>query len=153
MTDAPAEPPQPAPPEVPENPAATEFYGGAERRIGRIGFTLSTAGVGAAVAGWGPAVALGFALGAIVGLVNLVWLKRVAAGFTGAVLNDPKRPSTARLVFRYFVRFALITLGALVIFKRSTASGYGFLAGLFVPVAALMCEAAYEAFIAVRRNL
>jgi len=86
-------------------------------------------------------------------VVNFFWLKRVVAGFTGAIVNDANRPSAGLLVFRYLVRFALITFAAFVIFKGSRASGYGFLAGLFLPVAALMCEAAYETWVAVRRKL
>jgi ATP synthase I chain len=142
-----------AAPEIPPNPVADAFYAGAEARATRITIALSIVATVAAGLRWGLAVAAGFALGAGVALVNLLWLKRVVAGFAAAVLNEPKRPSGARLVFRYFVRFALITLGALAIFKSSTASGYGFLAGLFVPVAGLMCEAAYEGWMAVRRNL
>lgn len=163
MTDVPAEPSgegsspvdteAQAPPEVAPNPVADAFYAGAEERATRITIALSIVAAVAVALKWGFAIAAGFALGAAAALVNLLWLKRVVAGFTAAVLDEAKRPSGARLVFRYFVRFALITLGVLVIFKSSTASGYGFLAGLFVPVAALMCEAAYEGWMAVRRNL
>ena len=135
------------------DPAAEGFYSGAERRALRFLLALALAGTVVLWATFGGWLAAGFALGAAASAVNFFWLKRVVAGFTAAIVSDADRPSSARLVFRYLVRFALITFAAFAIFKSSRTSGYGFLAGLFLPVAALMCEAAYEAWVAVRRKL
>jgi hypothetical protein len=46
-----------------------------------------------------------------------------------------------------------MALAGYVIFSASPASLYGLLAGLFLPVAAIACEAAYEAYIALARGL
>lgn len=139
--------------EAPVNPQADAFYSGAEKRAVRFILALSVIATVVLAFRYGGAVAIGFVLGCAAALVNFFWLKRVVAGFTAAAVHDPKRPSAGLLVFRYLVRFALITFAAFAIFKGSKASGYGFLAGLFVPVTALMCEAAYEAWVAVRRKL
>jgi hypothetical protein len=138
---------------APANPEADAFYAAAEKRAVRFIVVLSVITTVLVGVHYGGAVAIGFALGCAAALVNFFWLKRVVAGFTAAAVHDPKRPSAGLLVFRYLVRFALITFAAFAIFKGSKSSGYGFLAGLFVPVAALMCEAAYEAWVAIRRKL
>ena len=135
------------------SPESEAFYAGAEKRALRFLAALSAIATVVITVRYGAVVGLGFVLGAAASVVNFLWLKRVVTGFTGAIVNDAKRPSSGRLVFRYLVRFALITFAAFVIFKSSRPSGYGFLAGLFLPVAALMCEAAYEAWMAIRREL
>jgi len=135
------------------DPAAEAFYSGTETRALRFLIALAVIGTAVLWAVYGHMLAIGFVFGSATSSVNFLWLKRVVAGFTAAIVNDANRPSGARLVFRYLVRFALITFAAFAIFKSSRSSGYGFLAGLFLPVAALMCEASYEAWVAVRRKL
>lgn len=135
------------------DPAADAFYAGAERRALRFLIALAAGGTVVLWVRYGGWLAIGFVFGSAASVVNFFWLKRVVAGFTGAIVRDESRPSTGLLVFRYLVRFALITFAAFAIFKSSRISGYGFLAGLFLPVAALMCEAAYETWMAVRRGL
>ena len=44
-------------------------------------------------------------------------------------------------------------LAAYGILTVSPASLYGLLAGLFLPVAAIACEAAYEVYVALARGL
>jgi hypothetical protein len=46
-----------------------------------------------------------------------------------------------------------MALAAYAIFKFSPASLYGLFAGLFLPVGAIMCEAAYELYAALRHGL
>ena len=135
------------------DPVADAFYSGAERRAMRFMAVLCVLVTGVLWVVYGRVLAFGFVLGCAASALNFLWLKRVVAGFTAAVSGDARRPSGGLLVFRYLVRFALITFAAFVIFKSSRTSGYGFLIGLFVPVAALMCEAAYETWVAVRRKL
>jgi hypothetical protein len=57
------------------------------------------------------------------------------------------------MVLRFLLRYALMGMGAYVIFTFSPASLYGLFAGLFLPVAAIVCEAAYEAWTAVVRGI
>ena len=51
------------------------------------------------------------------------------------------------------LRYVLMGLAAYGILAVSPASLYGLLAGLFLPVAAIACEAAYEAYVALARCL
>ena len=58
------------------------------------------------------------------------------------------------MVLRFLLRYVLMALGAYVIFTVSPASLYGLFAGLFLPVAAIACEATYEGLDgASQRNL
>jgi ATP synthase I subunit len=102
---------------------------------------------------WGWKMLLGFAAGSLVAGLNFFWLMRITNNFAAAIVNDANHPSGARLVFHYLTRFALITFAAFVIFKCSKASGYGYLYGLFTPVAALLCEAFYEGWVGLRHKL
>ena len=57
------------------------------------------------------------------------------------------------VVLRFLLRYVLMGLAAYAILSVSPASLYGLFAGLFLPVAAIACEAAYEAYVAVARGL
>ena len=61
--------------------------------------------------------------------------------------------SSGGVVLRFLLRYVLMALGAYVIFTVSPASLYGLLAGLFLPVAAIVCEAAYEGWAAVGKGV
>ena len=56
-------------------------------------------------------------------------------------------------MLRFLLRYALMGIAAYVIFTVSPASLYGLFAGLFLPVAAIACEAAYEVYVAIVRGL
>lgn len=129
------------------------FYAGALERIRR--YMMALAPVGAVVclvaAGW--QMALGFVVGAAIAYLNFHWLKRVVSALADRVTRSGQ-PESGRPVFtRFLLRYALIALAAYVIFRISVASLYGLFAGLFLPVGAIACEAAYEAYIALRRGL
>jgi hypothetical protein len=51
------------------------------------------------------------------------------------------------------LRYVLMGLAAYAILSVSPASLYGLLAGLFLPVGAIACEAGYEVYVAVARGL
>ena len=93
--------------------------------------------------------ALGFLIGSALSYFNLVMLKRAIFKLGEGVPNG-KLTSAAPFLTRYLFRFILIAAVAYVIFKGSLVSVYGLFAGLFLPVTALMCEAVYEAWIALR---
>jgi hypothetical protein len=132
---------------------AEHFYSGALRRIGRtmpiVGLTLTVA------AFWklGPRVALGFASGCAIAYINFHWLKRVIAAFVDRTTGAASRESGKGIVFRFLFRYVLMALGAYVILTVSPASLNGLLAGLFLPVAAILCEAGYEVYGALMRGL
>jgi len=137
----------------PTESVAEHFYSGALDRIRRFMLVLAplfTAAVWARF-GWRPA--LGFACGCAIAYVNFHWLKRVIAGFADQPTGAAEAKSGTGIVFRFLFRYVLMALGAYVILTVSPASLNGLLAGLFLPVAAIACEAAYEVYVAVTRGV
>ncbi len=132
---------------------AEVFYAHAEHRIPRFmvaAFLL----VAAILWPWrGAEFVLGFALGSAVAAVNLLWLKQITTTFVERMIGAGSEPSSSGVVFRFLMRYALIALIAYAMLKNSAVSVNGFLAGLFLPVAALACEAVYELYVALRRGL
>jgi hypothetical protein len=51
------------------------------------------------------------------------------------------------------LRYGFIVIACYVILIGSKSSVYGLLGGLFVTVAAILCEAAYEVAVALRRGI
>jgi hypothetical protein len=135
-------------------PVASEaFYSRALPRIRRfmIGLALPVAVFILLRFGW--KIALGFLAGCAIAYVNFYWLKRVATGLADKVTATGKRPSSGGIVLRFVGRYLLMALAAYAIFKISPASLYGLFAGLFLPVGAIMCEAGYELYAALRHGL
>lgn len=142
----------PAPPNLPD-PVAEAFYSGA---IGRITRCMPVLGVlGAALAWWraGLAFAVGFGAGCGIAFLNFHWLKRVVNALAERVTRSGQSESGRAAFTRFPPRYALIALAAYTMLRFSARSLYGLLAGLFLPVAAIACEAAYEVYIALRRGL
>jgi len=109
---------------------------------------------GIAVFFWfGPWVALGFVAGCAIAYVNFHWLKRVVSGLADRVTNTGKPQSGKGIVLRFLLRYALIAVACYVIFRVSTGGLFGLLAGLFLPVGAIACEAVYEVYVALRRGI
>lgn len=142
------------------DPAAEAFYAGAITRITRLLPVLSA--LGAAVAWWraGGWFAAGFLAGCVVSYGNFYWLKRAVEALAtvtvqqGHELNAVERRSIAQAaVLRFLMRYGVIGIAAYAIFRISVSSLYGMLAGLFVPAAAIVCEAVYELYAALRRGL
>jgi len=102
-------------------------------------------------AGW--LVALGFLAGAAVAYVNFLWLKSTVTALADAVTQGGIHASKPSVVFRFLARFVLIAVGGYVIFVSYPVAFHGFLGGLFVPVLAILVEAAYVVCLAVRRGL
>jgi hypothetical protein len=128
------------------------FFAGAYRRIAwqMAALTALAAPVLGTVLGW--RFAAGFAGGALAAGVNFYLLKAGAAGLADVVTRTGQR-SSAMIVAKFLLRFGLLALIVYGIFQSSGQVVYGFLAGLFVPVAALGCEAAYEAWSALRHDI
>jgi ATP synthase I chain len=136
-----------------EQAVSEHFYSGALRRIGRFMAVLAPLLV--AVAGWrfGLRAAIGFAFGCGIAYINFDWLKRVVAGFADRATGAETSKSGQGIVFRFLLRYVLMAIGAYVILAVSPASLNGLLAGLFLPVAAIACEAAYEVYGALVRGM
>jgi hypothetical protein len=129
------------------------FHCGALQRISRLMLALA---VVLSIAGWwryGWRVALGFVCGCAAANLNFHWLKRVVAALVDRATEPGQSPASSGMVIRFLLRYVLMALGAYVIFTVSPASLYGFFAGLFLPVAAIACEAAYEGWVALARGI
>ena len=132
--------------------SAESFYSGALERIRRVMIALAVVLTGVCWARFGWKLAAGFAAGCAISYVNFHWLKRVVNAMGERITGSGRPQSSSGIVLRFLLRYALIAAGAYVIFKVSPASLYGLLAGLFLPVAAILCEAAWEGYMALRRG-
>lgn len=116
-----------------------QFY---EQALSRVHRAMRWIAAGAAVAavlwgGWRAGIA--FLLGAIAAYFNFSWLKQMveAAG-------PDARPARKRVYVLFLLRYGLLALGGYVIVKVFGMNGIAALAGLFVPVAAVIAETLYE---------
>ncbi|HXC44382.1 MAG TPA: ATP synthase subunit I [Candidatus Dormibacteraeota bacterium] len=134
--------------------AASEvFFSGALHRIGRCMAVLAPLLI--AVAWWrfGARPTAGFVFGCVIAYVNFYWLKRVVVAFADRATGTADSQSGQGVVFRFMLRYVLMALGAYAILTVSPASLNGLLAGLFLPVAAIACEAFYEVYAALVRGV
>jgi len=136
---------------VSESPA-NDFYSRALARIHKFMLVLGAAAIVTASAMLGWRIALGFAVGSAVSFLNFYWLKKVVAGIAAAAAHSGTAPPSRRVVQPFLLRYFLMALAAFVILIVSRDSLYGFFAGLFLPVAAMLCEAGYETYKVVRRR-
>jgi len=135
------------------SPETESFYSGALTRISRFMLVLALLAIVPLWIRFGPAMCLGFAVGCGVANLNFVWLKRVISGIADRITQTGDSRSGKGIVLRFLLRYALMGIAAYVIFTVSRASLYGLFAGLFLPVAAIVCEAAYEVYAALVRGL
>ena len=133
--------------------AATIFYSGALSRIRRIMLVLAPAALAGVWTAIGWRFALGFAVGCLLAWINFHWLEKAVMALADRVTRTGQRGSSSGIVARFLLRYFLIALAAYVIFRVSMPSVYGLLVGLFLPVAAIFCEAVYEAYVTLRRGL
>lgn len=129
------------------------FYARALPRIRRfmIGIAIPIAALVVLRFGW--RIALGFVVGCAIACMNFYWLKRTVNSLADQLTATGQRPSSAGVVLRFLARYFLMAVAAYVIFTLSPASLYGLFAGLFLPVAAILCEAGYELYSALRHGL
>jgi hypothetical protein len=137
----------------PEVAPADAFYSGAVGRIRR--FMAGLAIVLSAAAWWrfGRWPTLGFALGCAIAYLNFHWLKRGVGGLADRITNAGKPQSGKGIVARFLLRYVLLGGAAYVILTSFPASLRGLFAGLFLPVGAIACEAAYELYVALVRGV
>jgi len=137
----------------PDTSAPDTVYSGALDRIRRVMLVLTVAFPIGAWCFFGWRIALGMLLGCTVAYLNFHWLKSGVEGLADRIVQAGKSQSGKGIVFRFVVRYVLMGLVAYGILTVSPASLYGLFAGLFLPVAAIACEAAYEAYVALARGL
>ncbi|MGI9102134.1 MAG: ATP synthase subunit I [Terriglobales bacterium] len=141
----------------PETPtadlAAERFYGAALERIKRFMIVIGIVATATVWPLYGWQVAVGLALGCAIAWINFHWLKTAVSAFADRITQSGEtRPATG-IVVRFMLRYALIALGAYAIFNVYKYSLYGLLGGLFLTVAAILCEAAYEVAVSLRRGI
>ncbi len=136
-----------------DSTAADAFYEGA---LNRITWFIPILSVGAVVVGealYGWHIALGLACGCGIAYLNFHWLKRVVTALADKATHSGQAQSGKGVVVRFLLRYFLMGGAAYAIFTVSPASLNGLFMGLFVPVAAIACETAYEVFAALARGL
>jgi F0F1-type ATP synthase assembly protein I len=101
---------------------------------------------------YGRGMAFSFILGGVIALINFHWLKRSLTAMVDAVAVAGKKRSPAGIILRFVLRYVLIGVALYAIFKSSAMSLYGLCAGLSLPVGAVLIEAAYAIYGALRRG-
>lgn len=129
------------------------FYAAATVRIVRFMIALAVIGFISLAVFYGWRTALGFACGAAVSTLNFHWLKRVVSALADRATQSGEPQSSKGVVLRFLLRYFLMAVAAYAIFTVTPASLNGLFAGLFLPVAAIFGEAAYEAYAAIVRGL
>ncbi len=137
----------------PQEAASERFYSGALKRIRHFMAALAPLLIAATWWKFGTRAAVGFAFGCAIAYVNFYWLKRVISSFADRATGAAPSGSGQGIVSRFLLRYVLMAIGAYAILAVSPASLNGLLAGLFLPVAAIACEAAYELYAALARGL
>lgn len=140
-------------------PAAEQsLLAGVEPRIFRSTAILGVAGIVACWLARGGGWAAGFAIGAVLSALSFHWMKgaissmaTAAAAPAASETGEKKpRPSGAGIAARFVLRYALIGVAGYVIFRSSAVSLAAFFAGLFVAVAAILAEVAYQIYLGLR---
>ena len=128
--------------------AEEAFYAEVYRRLVTIIALLGVTGTIMAGIWYGLLMAATFFVGSVIAVINFHWLKHTIEALGGRL------PSRARaawgVVFRFLLRYVLIAAGAYVIVKSTTNISYGFFAGLAIPAGAIVLEAMYETYRALR---
>ena len=139
---------EPSTPEI--QPRAESFYANAFRRIVRTLLILAI--VLPIPTGWryGLATGAGFFLGAAVSWLNFKSLVRGVEGLMKRIVDADSKERGGAVVLRFLLRYVLVGVIAYVIFRGSPEAFRGFLFGLSVPVAAILSEAGYEFYAALR---
>ena len=128
------------------------FYGAAANRIRNFMIGL---GILLTAAAWwrlGRWTALGFAGGSAIAYLNFHWLKSGVTGLADRITNTGQPQSSRGVVARFLLRYVLMGVAAYAILTGFPASLGGLFAGLFLPVGAIACEAAYEMYAALARK-
>jgi len=128
------------------------IYDGAVMRILRFMIVVSVLLTAVAWLRFGWRMALGFACGSTIAYLNFCGLQRVVGALADRVTSAGKPVSGCSVVARFLFRYLLMALGGYAIFSFSPASLYGLLAGLFLPVAGIACEAVYELYASFARG-
>ncbi len=143
---------EPGPPPDPNSPAE-RFYSGAVDRILRGILVLGLAGTVAAIVFQGLRQGVGFLVGTSLAYWNFRSLVSAVNSLGERIVVGHSSEKGSGIVFRFISRILLVGLAGYAIFLGWPGSLPGFLVGLCIPVPALIFEAGYEGFTALRRGL
>jgi hypothetical protein len=135
------------------NEAGEAFFAGALHRIRRISVVLAIAGTIVVWLKFGVAIGAGFVIGCVVSYVNFIWLERVINSVADRVTQTGQAGEARAVVIRFMLRYGFIAIACFVILVCFKSSVYGLLGGLFLSVAAILCEAVYEGLVSVRKGI
>ena len=119
------------------------YYATVENRLTRIGMALGglTLVVGALFVSW--KFVLSFLVGAVISYLNFCWMKQGVDRLMGSFGNEVRqapRPSGKSVIFKYFLRYALIGGTLYAIFRFQFFEARGAILGLLLFVAAVLFE-------------
>jgi hypothetical protein len=140
-------------PDTTSRQSAEAFYSNALTRIRSFMGVLAVVLTAAAWWKFGRWPALGFLLGSVIAALNFHWLKSGVAHLADRVTNTGKAQSGKGMVVRFLLRYILLGGAAYAILTSFPASLRGLFAGLFLPVGAIACEAAYELYTGILRGV
>ncbi|HET6180400.1 MAG TPA: ATP synthase subunit I [Candidatus Sulfotelmatobacter sp.] len=141
------------PPESPTSgTAADRFFAAAIPRMLR--FVIILGGVFTLLVAWrfGRVVAVGFAAGALIAYSSFRSLNKAVQSLASRIVDTQRPEKGYSLVHGFFLRYLLAGIVAYVIFTSSSQAFRGFLFGLGTPIAAMLTEAGFEAYTALRRG-
>jgi hypothetical protein len=142
-------------PPTDSSPADRRLQAFTERALSRMFRTMLVVGillVAPAFWKYHAAGAIGFAAGAAVSCINFRALQRSVEALADRIVDQQSPEKGGSIVLRFLVRYALVGAVAYAIFNSSALAFRGFLWGLCLPVAAMMIEAAFEAYAAFREE-
>lgn len=133
-----------ASPNGPSIHAEEVFFIHTYRRLVGVMIALALLGVTPMWIRYGRAMSLVFLLGSAIAIVNFHWLRRSIEAMGARLETTGRRPSPARIIVRFLLRYFLIAAAAYAILKSAANSLNGFFLGLSLPVGAIFIEALYQ---------
>jgi ATP synthase I subunit len=142
----------PTPPPTEPSTPADRFFSAAIPRMLR--FLLILGAVFTLFTAWhfGLIIALGFAAGAVIAYLSFRSLNQAVQSLASRIVDSKQPDRGLSLVNGFFLRYLLAGAVAYVIFTSSSQAFRGFLFGLCTPAAAMLVEAGFEAYAALRRG-
>ncbi len=138
--------------ELPVVEPSDSFHSRAVVRLRNFMLVLAPLFTLAAFLVYGTRSAAGLLLGCVISYLNFQWLKSGVAHLADRVTNSGKPQSGKGIVARFLFRYVLLGVAAYAILTSFPASLRGLFAGLFLPVAAIACEAVYEVYVGITRE-
>jgi hypothetical protein len=128
------------------------FFSAAIPRMLRLVLILGAIFAALAVFRYGWRIAIGFAAGAFIAYLSFRSLNNAVQSLASRIVESHSPERGFSLVFGFFLRYLLAGAAAYVIFTSSSQAFRGFLFGLCTPVGAMLLEAGFEAYMALRRG-